>query len=309
MARLSLIEGKGEGDFRMVTPHGLTIGRLPSNEVCLPDEHVSRQHARVEYRRDACYIVDLGSSNGTKVNGVKIKEKALAPGDIITIGKNRLRFEDGNASKVELYDSPPVVPGNGTIVKSFDEVAATRSERHLRVLYDAGKALLSKSDLNGLLNLIMDLVFRELPAKRGFLLLLDDEGGLRPAVVRAGETGCSESVTISRTIAEKAQKEKVSVLTSDASIDPRFCSGASVFLYGIRSALCVPLLNEDEVMGVLYLDNRDIRFTERIGPPLRREHVGNRHQGAAAKARRGGATRLAHYPRRHRAYKAVAWRT
>ena len=48
MARLTVIEGKGVGDFHMVTPHGLTIGRLPSNEVCLPDEQVSRRHARVE---------------------------------------------------------------------------------------------------------------------------------------------------------------------------------------------------------------------------------------------------------------------
>ncbi len=100
----------------------------------------------------------------------------------------------------------------------------------------------------------MDLVFRELPAKRGFLLLLDDEGALRPAVVRTTESGYDGNVTISRTIAETALKEKVGVLTSDAATDPRFSSGESVFLYSIHSALCVPLLNEDEVMGVLYID-------------------------------------------------------
>ena len=254
MARLTIIDGNGAGGFHLVTPNGLTIGRLAINEVCLPDEQVSRQHARVEYWGDSCYITDLGSRNGTRVNGVQVTEKALVPGDIITIGKNRLRFEEGPGSTVELCDSPPIVPGGGTIVKAFGGVAATTPERHLRVLYEAGKALLSKSDLNGLLNLIMDLVFGELPAKRGFLLLLDDEGELRPAVVRSGDTGYDGNVTISRTIAETALKDKVGVLTSDAATDPRFSSGESVFLYSIHSALCVPLLNEDEVMGVLYID-------------------------------------------------------
>lgn len=255
MARLTIIEGTGAGGIHLITPQGLTIGRLAINEVCLPDEQVSRQHARVEYWGDSCYITDLGSRNGIRVNGVQITEKALAPGDVITIGKNLLRFEEGPLSTVELLDSPPLVPGGGTIVKAFDGVAATTPERHLRVLYAAGKALLSSSDLTDLLNLIMDLVFRELPAKRGFLLLLDkDTGELKPTVVRAGETGCDGNVTISRTIAETALKEKVGVLTSDAATDPRFCSGESVFLYNIHSALCVPLLNEDEVMGVLYID-------------------------------------------------------
>jgi len=71
----------------------LTIGRLPECEIVLTDGNVSRRHAEVRRRDDRIVIVDLGSTNGTKVNGAGIKEKELADGDEIGLGSTRLRFE------------------------------------------------------------------------------------------------------------------------------------------------------------------------------------------------------------------------
>jgi len=276
MARIVITEGVKKGDFHVVTPRGLGIGRLSTNDVYLPDEQVSRQHASIEYRGDTFYIMDLGSVNGTKVNGEKVREHALVSGDVITIGASSLKFEDENTARLELKEGAPIVAGGGTIVKPLEDIAAFQAapkagselakySRTLGTLYEAGKALLSTSELTDILNVIMDLVFKELPAQRGFLLLLDRETGqLEPKVIRSTEPGYEGGITISRTITDKVINERVSVLTADAATDPRFQAGASVFLYGIRSALCSPLWKDDEVMGVVYIDTltNSYAFTE-----------------------------------------------
>ena len=72
----------------------VTIGRLPDCDVVLTDGNVSRRHAEVRRREDSIVIVDLGSTNGTKVNGTGVKERPLADGDEIVLGSTRLRFEN-----------------------------------------------------------------------------------------------------------------------------------------------------------------------------------------------------------------------
>ncbi len=71
----------------------ITIGRLPECAIALEDPNVSRRHAQVRRDGDAVVVVDLGSTNGTKVNGVAIRERRLSAGDKITVGTTTLRFE------------------------------------------------------------------------------------------------------------------------------------------------------------------------------------------------------------------------
>lgn len=261
MARLTIISGKRSGDFHLLTQRGLSIGRLAANDVFIPDEQVSRQHAKVELRGEKYFLIDLGSSNGTLVNGEKVAERELAAGDVITVGRHEVRFEDETSSRVIFKDGGPVIPGSGTIVKTVDELSALRSGLHLRTLYELGKALLSKAEVPELLSLVMDMVFKELPAQRGFLLLLDEKGQLTPSIVRTCEPGHEGGVTISRTITEKVLNDKVGVLTADAATDPRFSAGESVIVYGIRSALCVPLWNGDDIIGVIYIDTKTDKYS------------------------------------------------
>jgi hypothetical protein len=76
-----------------VTDEAVTIGRLPECAVALDDPNVSRRHAQVRYDGSNVIVVDLGSTNGTKVNGVAVREHKLSPGDRITIGTTTLRFD------------------------------------------------------------------------------------------------------------------------------------------------------------------------------------------------------------------------
>jgi pSer/pThr/pTyr-binding forkhead associated (FHA) protein len=71
----------------------LTIGRMPECDVALSDPNVSRKHAEVRRQGTGFVLVDLGSTNGTRVNGAGVKERALNNGDEITVGATKLRFE------------------------------------------------------------------------------------------------------------------------------------------------------------------------------------------------------------------------
>lgn len=97
-----VIEGDEEPKDWVVLPDGrrigildepLTIGRLPDCGIQLSDRNVSRRHAQLRRQGDAVYVIDLGSTNGTKVNGVPVRQHRLAPGDVLTIGMTSLRFE------------------------------------------------------------------------------------------------------------------------------------------------------------------------------------------------------------------------
>ncbi len=84
-----------EGDVVTLDTHALTVGRGSGNDVSLPeDEYSSTRHARLEPRRDGVWIEDIGSTNGTFVNGIRlVRERKLVPGDVVRIGETDLRFE------------------------------------------------------------------------------------------------------------------------------------------------------------------------------------------------------------------------
>ena len=71
----------------------LVIGRLPECDVVLADSNVSRRHAEVRRKDDGVFVVDLGSTNGTRVNGTPVREQLLASGDEVSVGSTRLIFE------------------------------------------------------------------------------------------------------------------------------------------------------------------------------------------------------------------------
>lgn len=97
-----LREGPGGLAGSLVLPDGeriqlgegtATIGRLPECTVVLADPNASRNHAEIHRVPDGWSVVDLGSTNGTRVNGTPVKERTLADGDQITIGSTVISFE------------------------------------------------------------------------------------------------------------------------------------------------------------------------------------------------------------------------
>jgi hypothetical protein len=85
----------GEGEVVALDLHSLRVGRGGDNDLAIPgDEFASSHHARFEPRRDGIYVEDIGSTNGTFVNGIRVmRERRLASGDVVRIGETDLRFE------------------------------------------------------------------------------------------------------------------------------------------------------------------------------------------------------------------------
>jgi hypothetical protein len=92
----------GAGAGSLVLPTGdrvplgedtITVGRLPESTIVLADPNVSRNHAEIRPRGTGFVVVDLGSTNGTRINGVRIGEQELVDGDEVSFGNTRMRFE------------------------------------------------------------------------------------------------------------------------------------------------------------------------------------------------------------------------
>jgi Inner membrane component of T3SS, cytoplasmic domain len=84
-----------EGEELTLNSSALLLGRGAENDVNLArDEYASSKHARVEPRRDGVWVEDVGSTNGTYLNGIRLtRAKKLAPGDVVRVGETELRYE------------------------------------------------------------------------------------------------------------------------------------------------------------------------------------------------------------------------
>lgn len=91
-AELTIESGPDAGHSHRAGDHALRMGRSPDNDVILRDPATSGHHARLERRGDQFWVVDLGSTNGTFVNGESIQEKQLNHGDRLTVGQNSVHF-------------------------------------------------------------------------------------------------------------------------------------------------------------------------------------------------------------------------
>jgi serine phosphatase RsbU (regulator of sigma subunit) len=276
-----------------------TVGRSSRNDVCLSDPFASRFH--VEFRRegDDVFAADVGSANGTLLNGKPLGQQTrLHPGDELRIGETALQFvRDAAAaiSQTSIFwsDAPPSQAGPDVTIASpiparmtsgfLDGLRTTSAEgtavsvAHalsepvdrrdlLAVVGKVGVALLSETSLDETLKLVVDLVFDAIPAERGFLFMFDgDDLALRVSRTKRGPGAPPNTadVQISRAISERVFKERVAVLTSDALHDPRFQGSNSIMLSAVRSVMAVPLILADQTFGMIYVDNPyDSRFTE-----------------------------------------------
>jgi len=129
---------------------------------------------------------------------------------------------------------------------------------NLRELAGIGQVVNSTLELDSVLQIVMDTIVRLTGAERGFLMLRDDQGAMTTRIARNWE---QESINpgefaISRTIVEKVIDGGEPILTTNAQEDPRFGAQESVVAFNLRSILCVPLKVKDDLIGVIYADNR-----------------------------------------------------
>ncbi len=131
-------------------------------------------------------------------------------------------------------------------------------QSNLLALAGIGQVVNSTLELDSVLQIVMDTIVRLSRAERGFLMLRDEQGEMTSRIARNWE---QESINpnefaVSRTVIQKVIEVGEPILTTNAQEDPRFGAQESVVAFNLRSILCVPLKVKDDLIGVIYADNR-----------------------------------------------------
>ncbi|MCK6586712.1 MAG: sigma 54-interacting transcriptional regulator [Polyangiaceae bacterium] len=254
MPRL-LVEIPDEPPKMVELRDGLTAGRNETADIILLDSLVSRQHLRFRRGLAGDYVViDEKSSHGTKVNGKPIKSHLLADGDVIEVGRVRIKFMDPIEASI-------VVRVKDTSPLAEEKAAEGEVARRLGVFYDLARAISQLEDINGLIGRMLEAILDVLHCERGVVGLYDPScapDGLRRIVrVRGGEAPAE--VIISRTLIDATLTRRQGIIASDT------LRAKSLVDQKILSAMGVPLLFGERVLGFIYVDDRakGERFLER----------------------------------------------
>lgn len=280
MASFFVIRGNDQGTKFEIKSDHLEIGREAGNEIQFHDSEVSRSHAELIREGQRYFLRDLGSSNGTFVNGTRITRHELASGDQVQMGKTLVLFTSASdRSSTRLLDNIDIVsrdqPGeNSRILRSMSQAEGSqllglggetqgtetswlaRARSNLQVMYRTALAVSHTLDIDQLLERILQLIFDWVEADRGCIMLVHpDSGKLQPKVHfnRRGKPS-GDKLIISQTILDYVMQHNEGVLTSNAQDDERWNPAASILQLGIREALCVPMQARYDVVGVIYID-------------------------------------------------------
>jgi len=265
MAELKIQTADGSRERFPLSKPRITIGRARSSDVFLPDQWLSRHHAAIEQRQGSYYLLDLGSKNGTLLNGERVSgDRRLRDGDIVTLGEHVLAF----SLEDEFEERPP----EGTRVfsakelsdiktkPSIDPVELARQNRILGVLSEAAKQLIVHRPLGELFEKVLDLLFEAVPAERGAIMLL--EGTPPEPTIKASRSRQGGPIaSLSRSIVRRVLEKKEALLISSVMDDASFSTQDSILATGIRSAMSAPLWytatgsEEDAVIGLVYVDS------------------------------------------------------
>ncbi len=134
-----------------------------------------------------------------------------------------------------------------------------KERRQLRALQEVGAVINSSLEQTEVLNAVMDTIIQLTGAERGFMMLVDEDTGEFQVEVARNinrETLEGSSFEISLSIVNSVAKSGDPVVTTNAQADPRFAGQESIISYNLRSILCVPLKIKDNIIGVIYADNR-----------------------------------------------------
>ena len=247
---------------RECTGGTLTLGRGTGADVVVPDQSMSRQHARITAKDGAWILEDLGARNGTFLNGVRIEgPRAIAPGDVLKMGATLIRLTE-----------PGVTPeagalGVGHLASSIfrrvaditgdldHETAPARMAARMKALNDFHRAMAEPISLDALLEQLLDRLFATLHPEEGVILLRQPDGTMSTAASRRlpGATG---ELLVSRKLVSEVIDKATAALVSDLAMDDRFAGSDSIIGAGIRSILAAPIGDAGGCVGMVAIYSR-----------------------------------------------------
>jgi adenylate cyclase len=287
-----LLSTSGDQSIDLQLGRKLVVGRAVTSDVPIYDPTISRRHAEIVLTESGVRVTDLGSSNGTFLNGAKVTEAEAGANDVVTFGKVAFRVKEVTTPmpRPQVVAAPPHFTsprpgkggiGAGTIVRQMpvsisggvpaiviDEPQGAshlkvkadnlieRREKKLSLLLEVSKELSKQQELDRLLDKVVDFTFQIMNVDRVSILLLDGKSNeLVPRISKSRTGDASAAKHVPQSIARKAVEERVAILSDNAAADERF-KGKSILIQSVRSAMCTPLMGSDsKVLGILYVDN------------------------------------------------------
>lgn len=278
VAQLIVVQGERIGHRYELTSESTFLGREASCTICIKDSEISRRHVEIKRIGNQFKLIDLGSSNGTLVNGVAVRETWLRRGDRVQLGQSVLMFQIDpviKSTEADLAGVRIVPPDTGedksAIVQALPALTSDVSKlfggatphwlherlASLDVMYQASREISLITEPDELLPRILELVFDAIGADRGAILLVGNKGSIEPRAVQCrGPVQKGERLHISHSIVEHVLHQRQGVICMDTLADSRFSAAPSVMQLGIREAICVPLQGRHSILGVIYADHR-----------------------------------------------------
>jgi adenylate cyclase len=244
----------------------LVAGRNPDCSLSIRDPSVSRQHAKLLLENDVLTLVDNSSANGTFLNDQRIEKPVrLAPGDLVRLGQTGIRVRQRGAPPAGgafgFHDTEAELAGS--VVMSMVDLERSRSadasDRRFASLLKAMSLSKDIDDLDRVLDGLIEVMFDLFPqCERGFVMLGSNVETLQARAARVGKSGAKgETPKISTSICRKALAERAAFLFDDSNVGADFASGMSIATLQIRSAMTIPLLVDNEILGLLQVDTPD----------------------------------------------------
>jgi serine phosphatase RsbU (regulator of sigma subunit) len=253
----------------------LSLGRAHTNDLCYPeDASLSRRHLLIERGEDCWSVTDLGSKNGTLLNGSRLTGKhELKPGDRLMVGQLAIACVDpsaeDNTDVVFVPGAQPALESAATVMTSLEGLLSDESISPVRPLTDsgemdtarqfqlpivralirAGRELAGHQPLGDLFKTILDQAISAVKAERGVLMTLDD-GRLVPRATHG------EGFRISTTVRDRVLQKCESLLVRDVGQEEALQRQLSISEQQIHSLMAVPLQTQDQVIGLIYVDSR-----------------------------------------------------
>lgn len=260
--RVTVHPPEGESFERILTTGPVVIGRSTRAGVPVADLMLSREHARLDFENDEWWAQDLGSHNGTFLNGERVTRRVqLRDGDVLSLGGSRVAISHVASGEV---------PGRGDGVHSIFRPAAEllddrrtgsqitdkeelrRHVERLRLINEVHQALSRPITQAELLELILDRAFVHLRPEEGAIYMRCADGGFTRVASRSAHgTGHTpfHSTHLIREVADKG----MAALVLDVAADERFAGAASILGAGMRSLVAAPLLDPEGSLGMLVL--------------------------------------------------------
>ena len=256
MHRLFLVTPRGQVDNVELRAGAIvTLGRAADNELSFPDDDgLSRHHLSFVEQDGTWSVRDLGSKNGTRVNGVTLSgDHPLQPGERVSASHVEMTYQEtsGAIERVS-FAADDSMNTQVSFLEDLlsDQPAGRRRSPRDWVLLRAVRELSERRPLPQLFGIILELCLEAVPAGRGVVLTLDEGDALTVEASRGG------TISISGNVRDKVLRERASVLVSNVEEQSAGVSSATRE-QGVCSLVASPLQTEARVIGMIYLDSHD----------------------------------------------------